>query len=245
MQTAEQRLTLSESGLEKSKLSLARVIGLHVAQQFALTETIHSRAVKEDSLEELVQVATTNRSDLQASAGKVKVAEEAVRKASSERLPTVGVNAYYGGYGVNTGSFYGNYSVAGSLKLPIFTGREIKSDIDSARANLVRAHAEYEDLKERTQYDVRTSLLDLKSADKSVQVADGNRQLAQDGLRQSQDRFAAGVAQSLEVIQARNVVAQAEDNYIASLFAENLARLMLARATGTAEQNLHQYLGEQ
>jgi outer membrane protein TolC len=130
------------------------------------------------------------------------------------------------------------------LKVPLFTGRAIQSDIDAAKANLVKAGAEFADLRERTEYDVRTSYLNLEAADKSVQVADGNRQLARDGLRQSQDRFAAGVAQSLEVIQARSVAAQAEDNYISSLYAQNLAKLMLARSTGTAEQDIHGYLGE-
>jgi outer membrane protein TolC len=243
MQTAEQRLTLSETGLEKSKLALARVVGLHVAQQFELTDAIRYQGMPERTLEQQLQEAAKNRSDLQAAAAKVKAAEESVHKASAERLPTVGVSAYYGGYGVNTGGFYGNYSVAGAIKVPIFTGREIKADIASAKATLARVRAEYQDLEERTQYDVRTSLLDLQGAEKSVQVADGNRLLAQDGLRQSQDRFTAGIAQSLEVIEARSVVAQAEDNYISSVYAQNLAKLMLARATGTAAENVHPFLG--
>jgi len=244
MQTAQQTLDLTEVALEKSKLSLARVIGLRMAQQFALTDVLQYRAPEDNPLNTLIQQATEHRSDLQSAEERVKQAEEAVKSATAERIPTLGLKAYYGGYGVNTGAFYGDYSVAGSLKLPIFTGRAIQSDVDSAKSNLVKVRAEYQDLRERTEYDVRTSYLNLMAADKSVQVAEGNRQLAQDGLRQSLDRFNAGVAQSLEVIQARGVVAQAEDNYISSLYAQNLAKLFLARSTGTAEENIHRYLGE-
>jgi outer membrane protein TolC len=233
MQTAEQALTLRQVALEKSKLSLARVIGLHVAQQFTLTDTIHYKPPQTDSLDTLVNQAAATRADLRAAEQRVKEAEEAANQASAERLPTIGLHA-----------FYGNYSVSGSLKIPIFTGRSIQSDIATAKSNLIKVRAEYEDLRERTEYDVRTSYLDLMAADKSVQVADGNRQLARDGMRQSDDRFNAGVAQSLEVIQARSVVAQAEDNYISSIYSQDLAKVMLARATGTAEQNIHHYLGD-
>jgi outer membrane protein TolC len=245
MQTAEQALALREVGLEKSKLSLARVIGLHVAQQFSLTDAIHYQAKDTTTLDTLVQQAVARRQDLQAAEQRVKEAEEAVNAASAERLPSLGIHAYYGGYGINPGTFYGNYTVSGTIKVPVFTGRAIQSDIDAAKARLVKARAEYQDLRERTEFDVRTSYLDFMAADKSVQVADGNRQLARDGMRQSEDRFNAGVAQSLEVIQAQSVVAQAEDNYISSMFAQDLAKLMLARATGTAEENVHRYLGEQ
>jgi outer membrane protein TolC len=120
MQTAEQALDLSEVALEKSKLSLARVIGLHVAQQFALTDAIHYHAPEDNSLDVLVQQAAEHRSDLQSAQERVKQAKEAVSSAAAERLPSLGIKAYYGGYGVNPGTFYGNYSVAGSLKVPIY-----------------------------------------------------------------------------------------------------------------------------
>lgn len=245
MQTAEQRLTLSQTSLEKCKLGLARVIGLHVAQQFDLSDAIRYQPISGVSLEQQLTNAKANRSDLKAAVAKVKAAEESARKASAERLPALGINAYYGGYGVNTAALYGNYSVAASLKVPIFTGRAIKADIDSANAVLATAKAEYQDLEERTQYDVRTAVLDLENAKKSVEVAEGNRLLAQKALKQSQDRFNAGVAQGLEVVEASTVTVNAENNYIDSVYAYNLATLILGRATGTLPSEAQHTSGAQ
>jgi outer membrane protein TolC len=61
-------------------------------------------------------------------------------------------------------------------------------------------------------------------------------------LTQSQDRFSAGVADNLEVVQAQETVARAHESYIQSLYAHNLAKVELARAVGDAEQGVKQYL---
>jgi outer membrane protein TolC len=59
-----------------------------------------------------------------------------------------------------------------------------------------------------------------------------------DTLTQTRDRFAAGVTNTVEVVQAQQQNASAENDYISSLFAFNLTRLALARATGQAESGL-------
>jgi outer membrane protein TolC len=85
--------------------------------------------------------------------------------------------------------------------------------------------------------------LDLRAADKSVEVAKTNTMLAGEGLRQAKDRFEAGVSNSLELIQAEQAVASADDNNIASIYAHNLAKLMLVRSLGTAERDYTTFLG--
>ena len=69
-------------------------------------------------------------------------------------------------------------------------------------------------------------------------MADSNRKLAQSTLLQARHRFGAGVADTVEVVQAQETVASAEQDYISSLYAYYLARLSLARATGDTEQGI-------
>jgi outer membrane protein TolC len=69
-------------------------------------------------------------------------------------------------------------------------------------------------------------------------VAENNRVLAQDTLRQARDRFGAGIADTIEVVQAQESVAAAEQDYISGLYSHYLARLSLARATGDAEKGI-------
>jgi len=51
------------------------------------------------------------------------------------------------------------------------------------------------------------------------------------------------VADNLEVVQAQESVAAANQSYIAALYAHNLAKVSLALAMGVAEQSALPYLG--
>jgi outer membrane protein TolC len=67
--------------------------------------------------------------------------------------------------------------------------------------------------------------------------------LAQETLSQARDLFGAGVADTIEVVQAQEAVAVAEQEYIGSLLAHNLAKANLARSMGQADQGVQQLLG--
>jgi outer membrane protein TolC len=62
-------------------------------------------------------------------------------------------------------------------------------------------------------------------------------------VEQSRDRFTHGVTNNVEIIQAQQAQATAEENYIAGLFAHNYAKLALARALGIAEEATKKFLG--
>ena len=89
---------------------------------------------------------------------------------------------------------------------------------------------------------MRTALLDIQSAADQVAVAESNLQLANQTLEQARDRFSAGVADTIEVVQAQESVASANDNLISSLYSHNLAKVALARALGSAEQGIRKFV---
>jgi outer membrane protein TolC len=82
---------------------------------------------------------------------------------------------------------------------------------------------------------VENALLDLDAAQKQVQVSQAALGYAKRALTQSRDRFSAGVTNNIEVIQAQEALANANEQWVNSLYAYSLARISLARATGTAE----------
>jgi outer membrane protein TolC len=139
---------------------------------------------------------------------------------------------------VNIGNSNRVYEVTGSVTVPIFTGGRIRSDVHQAQAALVQRRAEYRDLEGRVDYDVRVAQLDVKASESAVKVAAKNQALARKALTQSEDRFQNGVTNYLEVIQAQEAVASANENYIASLFSFNVSKIALARAMGSAETRL-------
>ncbi len=91
-------------------------------------------------------------------------------------------------------------------------------------------------MRNQIALDVKTALLNLQSARNEVQVANLGVQLSKEEVDQSRDRFKAGVANNIEVIQAQDSLARANDNQIAALYRFNQARADLARSTGQMEK---------
>jgi outer membrane protein TolC len=91
---------------------------------------------------------------------------------------------------------------------------------------------------------VRSALLDLNSSSAQVDVAQSNVQLAQQSLQQSQDRFGAGVTNTVEVVQAQQAVADANENLISARYQYNLAKVELARSLGLAEEGIRAYFSK-
>lgn len=242
LQSERTRLRQLENDYAKDKLSLARMIGLPLAQELTLVDNIPYEPLKGLSLPEAMERAYRSRSDYQGAEAQVKSAEFSRRAAVSERLPAVGLNADYGDIGPNPLNSHGTFSVSASLKFSIWEGGRIRGDIEQADAQLQQRKAELADLRGKIEYEVRSALLDVQTATDQVEVARSAVELARRALEQARDRFAAGVADNIEVVQAQNAVATAASTYIDRMFAHNISKAALARAIGVAEEAVTEYL---
>ena len=243
LQTQQQRLTSEETDYAKRKIQLARVIGLPAGQEFSLTDSLPYTPLTGLTLEQALERAYATRADLKAAQSQVQAAELAKRAAQAQRYPAVTLEGDYGLIGTSPVNSHGTFAVTGSVHVPIWQGGRIRAEVEEADAALQQRRAEYEDLRGRVDADVRQAFLDLTAAASQVGVAQSNRELAQETLAQSRDRFAAGVADTVEVVQAQEQVAGAEQDYISSLYAHNLAKASLARGMGQADQGIQLLLG--
>jgi outer membrane protein TolC len=242
-QSAEQRLTNVSNQLEIDKLTFGRITGLGIDQDFELTDEPSPVRFADMTLEVATAEALRGRADLASAEAAVRAAQSTLRAERAQRLPVVSLIANYGGGGRNVGSLNQVYELGGAISVPLYTGGRISADIGQAQADLERRRAEYEDLRGRIAYDVRVAWLDVSASNSSVQVAEKNRALAKRALVQSGDRYTNGVTNYLEVVQAQEAIAAANENYIQSLYSLNVATISLARAMGAAETRLPQLLG--
>lgn len=244
LQTQQQRLTAQETDFAKRKIDLGRAIGLPPGQEFSLTENLPYAPLAGLTQDQALQRAAGNRPDLKAAQAQVEAAELVRKAAVAERYPTAEFSGDYGAIGTTPQSSHGTFTLTGTLRVPVWQGGRVKGDIEQADAALEQRRLEYADLRAAVDAEVRQAFLDLNSAASLVSVAESSRRLAQETLGQARDRFAAGVADTVEVIQAQEQVAAAEQGYINSLLAHNLAKASLARAMGQAEQGIQQLLGK-
>jgi outer membrane protein TolC len=243
LRTAEQRVVDATNDLEKDKLTLDRVTGIPLAQKWT-PDREYSYAPLPDQAAE-TQEGEAPRADVASARQEVLAAELSVKAARDERLPQISFDGTYGGGGANPANYNQVYAVQGTVSVPLFTSGRIRSDKHAAEASLVQRRAAYRDIQGRADYDVRVARLDAQSSDSAVKVAAENRTLAERALTQSKDRFSNGVTNYLEVLEAEEAVVTSNENYIASLFSYNVAKISLARAMGSAETRLPVFFGAQ
>jgi outer membrane protein TolC len=234
---AQQRLLAQEAEVLKLKMTLARMIGLPIDAEFTLQETLPEQTLGSLSLEEAYRRSGSRR-DLAATRAELRAAEEAAKAAKAEYLPTLGINGSFGVQGIDPNKGSDIYSGTASLSFPIFSGKRIQGDTTQAEAALKMRQAELASAVEEARLEVRTAWIDFDVALKQVELAQANRSLAREILTQSIDRFSAGAADSVEVVQSEEYLAAAEDDYVGSKFSAALARVSLARAMGEAEKEV-------
>jgi outer membrane protein TolC len=233
-QAAEQTLLAATHDLDKDKLTLGRLIGLAPAQDFAVTDTMAYRPLVGVTEAASTDAALAHRADLASAAARVTAADLSARAVRAQAQPTIGASANVG-LGGELSRPDRVFTVAAAVAIPLYTGGRIRAEAADADADLARRRAEFEDLKARVVYDVRVAWLDLTSADAGVAVAQKRRDVAARALTQAEDRYASGVTNSLELVEAQDALVRADDNLIASTYAFNVAKLALARASGQAD----------
>jgi outer membrane protein TolC len=242
LQAREQRLIVARNSLAKQKLVLARAIGLPAGQAFDIATAVAYQPLTTSTLDEALQQAYASRADYKGQIEQMRSAELQKKAASAERYPALSAVADYGSIGTNFASNHGTVNAAAVLRIPVFQGGRVHGDNLAADSILAGAKQRLEDLRASIDQEVRDAFLDLQDTAQEVSVEKNAVRLATETLEQSRDRFASGVTDNIEVVQAQEFLADADDAYIASLYRYNTAKISLARATGVAESNYALFL---
>jgi len=234
-------LLVARNQLDRARIDLARALGLDPWTPIEITDTLTAALPVADvpaAPESIVAFALARRPDLVAEAARGDAARTAKSAINAERLPRVDVAADYGVSGLTPSTSISTRQIGVQVSIPILDGfrREGRAAEQSAvvRESEVRAR----DLRQQIAAEVETALLDLASAQAQQAIASERLRLAADEMSQARERFAAGVAGNIEVINAQASLLRARDTDIDARFAAATARVALARAAGLA-RTLH------
>jgi outer membrane protein TolC len=240
--TARQRLALQQADFTKRKINLARMIGMPPNDQYDLADDVPFSPAPAIPIEDTLKQAAERRYDLQAAEANVRAAERGLEAAKAERLPSVAVTANYGGNRATDRSMRQTFLVAGLVRVPIWEGGRTAGVIEQASAVLMQRQTELDDIKAQIEAEVRLAYADITAAAAQIAAADANVGVSRDNLVLTRQRFDAGIADNLAVVQSQEALAGAEYDYINSVFAHNLAKLSLARTVGRASEDIGRYL---
>ena len=238
---AEGLLIVAQSETDRARIDLARALGIDPATRIELSDTLASSLgaadVPADPDAALAQAAAT-RPDLLVEAARGIAARRTSSAIAAERLPRISLEGDYGVNGLTVPQALATRQVALQVSLPILDGLRREGRLAEQDALAQQSMVRERDLRQQVTAEVDVALLDLRSASAQQRIAAERLRLAEDELAQSRERFAAGVAGNIEVINAQASLIQARDADIDARFSAAVARVALARAVGVA-RTLH------
>lgn len=158
------------------------------------------------------------RVNVQQARQRVVAAEQQLRAAKAERMPTISASSQVGLVGYSESFFPSdlrkNGTVGVSLQLPIYSGGRIAADVNAARADLDEAKAQAELALEMSRLDTASALAELHAARATWEATAGTVEQAQRGYELARLRYREGVSTQLEVDAARLQLEQARANRV-------------------------------
>lgn len=232
LQNQQQRLIEFQTQLKTSLFGLARLLNVDPSQPVELADQLSFFETPEFQGETGLEHAYAERPEMLALAERQRETELARKQASEQRLPTVSVNGYWAYQGLSAQSSIPSYTYTATVDVPLVTSGRIRAQINRADLELKKIEQRRQDLRNQIALEVKTATAQLDSARHEVDVANLGVKLARQEVDQARDRFTAGVANNIEVIQAQDALERANNNQISALYAYNQSRADLARATG-------------
>jgi outer membrane protein TolC len=242
--TDRQSLVEARNSAKQALLVLARNIGMRPGTPLELAEALQYRAAEPPSIDTALNGALAGRADYLSLLTQRKALEEQIKASHARYLPRLGVSANYGGIGGSADGFNGTGAIQGSLSVTLFDQdrqgerRELDSRIQGVDQQIA-------DLRLGIEQDIRQALLNLESAADEVKVAQEALDLAQQELNLARDRFKDGLTNNIEVVNAQDSLARAQENSIVALTRHADAQAALALALGNTERIYEPYLGIQ
>jgi outer membrane protein len=235
---AQERVDLfqAQTTAEQARLNLQRVIGVPLGSTLVLTDQLTFTAEALPQVDTAVSDALSHRAEVLISEAQVCMFDLERKSVRDEYLPSLQFLGDYGISGITpTDTALPTRRVAVQVNVPIFNGGLTQGRLTVATSRAHEAELQLGSVRGQVEQDVRLAISTLRTSVERVRAADDAVRLAERELEMSRDRFRAGVADNLEVINAQTSLANARASQVQALAVYNAARLNLAAALGRAE----------
>lgn len=163
-------------------------------------------------LTQLVERSLAANNDLAAAGGRLRTARAAVAGARGNLLPSLGASGGASRSGTLTqpgvGSSSFDLGVDAAWEIDLFG--KLSGSVAAARAEEAASEATLFDVQRAITAEVALNYLTLRDAQARLAIAADNLRTQRDNLQIAQWRYQAGLANALDVEQARTLVAQTE-----------------------------------
>lgn len=223
VELAEARAAESRSRgfLTASKEALAFFVGLPAAE-FEIAQTPSSAAAL-GQIEDYLSRARS-RLDLQAADDMVESGKYQLKAAQRERWPGLDLEGNY--YGVEDPDSGRDWDMLVQMKMPIFDGGKISSQVEQQRSRLRSAKLQRDELIRSSERDVRTAYENVLSAQRTAAALTHSVSASEANLKAQKHDYELGVVNNVDVLKA---IQQNSDTRRELLIAQVNAQINRAR----------------
>ena len=182
--------------------------------------------------------ARANRPERKSLLFRINAAEERVAAASAGSLPVL---TAAGGYDVSRPNlkifpiqdrWMPSWDIGVNVRWSLFDGGRVRAETAEAAANRRAVDARLRDFDAGVEVEVRQRMAELTSATAAIDAAAVGVRSAAEARRVIAERFSAGVATNMDVLDAQTALLQAELDLTRARASAELARARLQRALG-------------
>ena len=217
---------------ESWRVNLARIVGIE--RDFQIRE-IPVAEHETPPLDVLKEKALKNRPDVKSIETQVQISEKQVDVTRGAYWPSLSVAGVYTGTeqspetsSYNKESTYG----AVTLNFPIFEGGLRRAEVRESESKYRQAEFQYRDFVKSVNVEVENTYLDLIAQKGIYKSAQDQLAYAEDNIRAVAKQFEFGLASSLDVIDANNLLISAQKLMADATYNYQFFILRLQRVTG-------------
>jgi outer membrane protein TolC len=239
-QQAHQRMLSVQAVLARdlAAADLARLVDVDVSAEIVPASELEAPPAPAAAIDLLVAEARRSRPERAALESRIAAAEERQRAAAAGRKPTLAVAGGFDYARPNPRIFprqdvwTESWDASLNVSWPVFDGGRTRAEIAEASASLRAVRERLNEFDSVLTVEVRQRSAEVAASGAAVAAADAGIRSASEALRVVNERFAAGVATSTDVVDAQVALLQASLDRTQALAAARLAEARLDRALG-------------
>jgi len=232
----QQRLIDAQRDADTTLYALKRIMNVPDSQKIEFADQQDFFHTPSLDLSDPLATALVQRPELHSLAESIKAAQLEHKAAAAESVPKFTFDGFWDEQGQTFSKATPGYQYQVNMRVPIFTGGRLRAERKSTALAEQRTEKQLAQERNQVTEQVRDGQVELQSALHQVDLGRQEVQLANEEVTLSQGRFQSGVTDNIEVTQAQDSLARANDTEIGALFRYNIARAQLARAVGSVEQ---------
>jgi outer membrane protein len=238
MAQARQNLIKAENSVELAKSFFNKLLRRGLDSEVNIEDILDYHAIAL-TLEQCLERAELSRTEIEELSLNILSAEKGVKLTKSSYYPTVALVGTYVREGAeplleaDPGEDADIWALMVKAEWTFWEWGKSKSNVSASRAKVAQVKYLFRQLKDLIQLQVKEAYLNLREAEKNIQVAQTAVIQAEENFRMNEERYKQQVATSTDVLDAQTLLTQSKSNYFNALSEHNIAWARLERAMGT------------